>query len=126
MHDIFGPVIYSYTRADAINDMVLVALTERFPDQCSLYRCPVACTAGVWALIEHGAAADNGATQACIVWDIVYMSQHCVVARPDDSTVVFEVIIPGARDSKAHRLKALVHPGDQMEPVITIMLPEED
>jgi hypothetical protein len=126
MYEIFGHVIYSYTRADAITDGVLVALSERFPDQCSIYRYPVACTAAVWALIEHGAAANYGATSAGIAWDIIYMSQHCIVARPDDSTVVFDVIIPGARDSKTYRLKALVHPGDQMEPVITIMLPQED
>lgn len=126
MHDIFGPVIFSYTRADAIRDGVLIALSESFPDQCSSYRYPLACTASVWSLIEQGVAADNGATQAGLVWDIVYMSQHYVVARPDDSTVVFEVIIPDVRGSKTYRLKALVHPGDRLEPVITVMLPNED
>lgn len=125
MHNIFGPVIYSYSRAAAISDSVLVALSERFPDQCSLYRYPVACTAAVWMLIEHG-AAENGATLSGIIWDILYMSQHCVIARPDDSTVVFYVIIPSARGRMTHRLKALVHAGDRMEPVITIMLTDED
>ncbi|HBA87415.1 MAG TPA: hypothetical protein DCZ75_05305 [Geobacter sp.] len=126
MNDLFGHIVYSYTRADAINDGVLIDLSERYPEQCGMYRFPVGCTAAVWSLIEHGVAADTGATPAGIVWDILYMSQNYMVARPDEQTVFFDVIIPDARRSKVHRLKAVCHPGDKMEPVITVMLPEED
>ena len=126
MHDFFGPVIHSYSRADAINDGILIDLSLSFPSQCSMYRYSVACTADVWALITQGAACENGASPAGIVWEVIYMSQHGVITRPDDQTVLFDVIIPGARTTNPHRLKAQCHAGDQMEPVITIMLPDED
>lgn len=126
MNELFGPVIYHYTRANAIHDGVLIALSDRYPDQCSMYRYPVACTAAVWSLIEQGAAADTGATLAGITWDIIYMSQHYIVARPDEQTVLFDVIIPVVRRTCTYRLKAVCHPGDSLEPVITIMWPDED
>jgi hypothetical protein len=44
----------------------------------------------------------------------------------DASTVLFRVIIQGAGRQKYHTFKLIVGPGDQAEPVITIMLPNED
>ena len=126
MQDFFGPVIHCYTRAEAITDGTLIDLSRNYPDQCSIYRHPVACTAAVWCLIEQGAGNNNGTSHSGIVWDILYMSQHGVVARPNDQTVLFEVIVSVRGCSGRHRLKAMCHPGDHQEPVITIMLPGED
>ncbi|EQD56202.1 hypothetical protein B1B_09022, partial [mine drainage metagenome] len=47
---IFGELIYSYSRADAIRDGVLVDVSERA--KRAGIKHPTACTAGVWALIE--------------------------------------------------------------------------
>jgi hypothetical protein len=54
------------------------------------------------------------------------MSQRGIISRPDEQTVMFNVIITGTGRKKVHTLKATCHPGDNMEPVITIMLPHED
>jgi hypothetical protein len=127
MHEIFGKVIHRYTREEAISDGVLVGLTALFPDECRLYRYPVACTAAVWSLIDMAATNPTQCnSHSGVVWDILYMSQHAIISRPDEQTVIFSVIITGAGRKRVHRLKALCGPGDLMEPVVTIMLPEED
>ena len=127
MHEFFGEVIHCYTREESILDGVLVGLTALFPDECRLYRYPVACTVAVWSIIDR---ATTNPTQcnshAGIVWDILYMSQHAIVSRPDEHTVIFSVIITGAGRKRILTLKAVCGPGDTMEPVVTIMLPFED
>ena len=44
----------------------------------------------------------------------------------DESTVMFRVIIAGAGRQRNYDFKLAVGPGDQGEPVITIMLLDED
>lgn len=127
MHQLFGEVIYSYLRSDAINDGVLVDLSAICPEECRLYRYPVACTAAVWSLVEQAANSRKYYNSiAGVVWDIVYMSQKGIVARPDEQTAIFRVIITGTGKRRTHTLKAVCEPGDDLAPVITIMLPEED
>lgn len=127
MNDIFGPVIYSYTRADAINEGVLISLSDRFPDLCRIYRYPIACTAAVWSLVEKAfSCREHVDSIEGVVWDILYMSQKGIVARPDESTVLFDVIVTGVCRKNLHRLKAVCHAGDHLEPVVTLMLPDED
>jgi len=59
------------------------------------------------------------------VHDMLWMSQ--VMKRQiDESTVMFRVIIAGAGRQRNYDFKLAVGPGDQGEPVITIMMPDED
>lgn len=123
----FGEVIYQYSRTDSINDGVLVDLSAHYPEECRLYRYPVACTAAVWALVEQAVSDRRHCNSTTgVIWDIIYMSQHGVISRPDEQTVMFNVIITGTGRKRIHTMKAICHPGDLMEPVITIMLPQED
>lgn len=123
-------VIHTYTRKQAIKDGVLVDLSANFPEVCRIYRFPVACTSSVWALIEEAVSNKRHGNDfndlKGVVWDILYMSQRGVIRRPDESTVYFQVIITGTGRRKLHTLKAVCGPGDDGEPVITIMFPEED
>jgi hypothetical protein len=114
-------VISSYTRAQAIEDGVLADLSTLFPSDTRLYKYPVACTSAVWNLIETAAKKDTS-NAAAIVWDICYMSAKFPVAKIDESTMLFKVII----GRKTHTLKVNCGPGDNAEPVITIMLRNED
>ena len=123
-NELFGDVIYQYTRADALADGVLIDLSGNYPAECRLYRYPVDCSAAVWSLVEQAVAdTRHGNSYDGVVWDIIYMSQRGIVSRPDEQTVLFKVIITGRR---THTLKAVCHPGDNLEPVITIMLSYED
>lgn len=124
---IFGEFVYQYTRAEATQDGALINLSGKFPEECHLYRYPVACTAAVWSLIEQATSdRKHGNTAAGVVWDIMTMSQQGVFFRPDAQTALFNVIITGTGRKQIHTMKAVCHPGDNMEPVITIMLPRED
>ena len=56
---------------------------------------------------------------------MLWMSR-CTCRKINESAVIFQVIIQGAGRSKYHAFKLNVGPGDDGEPVITIMLPGED
>lgn len=127
MNELFGSIVHSYTRADAIADGVLVDLTAAYPEECRLYRYPVACTAAVWSLVDQAVTNRRHFNdEAGVVWDILYMSQKGIIARPDAQTVLFQVVITGSGKKKIHTMKAVCGPGDNLEPVISIMLPSED
>jgi hypothetical protein len=125
-------VIYTYTRANAIADGVLVDLSANFPDECSqLYKYPVAATAAVWRIIEQAVAGDSSNSLKGVVWDLLWMSQKGISKRLDPTQHLFTVIITGAGGSRFERnqhyeFKAMCHPGDTAEPVITILQPDED
>lgn len=126
--DLFGEVISSYSRRQAIEDGVLADLSALAPEVCAQhFRHPVACSAGVWALIEKAI----GSRTACndlngVVHDILWMSK--AMGRRvagDEQTRVFPVIITGGR-KRNHTLKIHCGPGDNSEPVLTVMLLGED
>ncbi len=122
LKDLFGDPIHSYTRKQAIEDGILVDVTALYPSDTRMYKYPVAITSEIWSLIE-------GKNEAVWVWDICWMSINYVVSRPDDSTVIFEVLLPvkkGSERTTTYRLTSKCHPGDDWEPVITIMLEGQD
>ncbi|EQD30734.1 hypothetical protein B2A_14023 [mine drainage metagenome] len=117
---IFGELIYSYSRADAIRDGVLVDVSERA--KRAGIKHPTACTAGVWALIECLPENDTD-TLAGVVADVRLAEVLAALlaaireARGTDR-VAFEAL--GAA------LWAQCGPGDTAVPVITIMREGED
>ena len=89
------------------------------------YKYPVACTTGVFELMKKAVEHPRWCNDyPGILHDILTMSKHGRML--DQSTVLFEVIITGTGRKRTHTLKLTVGPGDDMEPVITVMLPEED
>jgi hypothetical protein len=137
----WGEVISSYSRAQAIEDGVLVDLSsprsslesgKSHPSDLSelcrqLYTYPVACTSGVWGIIERAVSNKNCSNDLRgVVWDILCMSQKGITEKIDDAQHLFQVIITGTGRKRVHTFKAICGPGDDMSPVITIMLPEED
>jgi hypothetical protein len=123
-NDVFGDVIFSYTRAEAIADGVLVDLSALCPDVCCQhYKHPIACTAAVWAMIEN-TATTPGHDLAGVVHDILWMSRRAQTEAPDESTRLFRVILDNPEEPED--LKIYCGPGDNLEPVLTVMLPNED
>jgi len=125
--DFWGKPISVYTRAQAIEDGTLADLSAIVPDVCRQhYKHPVACTAAVWAIID--AAVRNkryGNSVAGVVHDILWMSRvYKRELSPD--TVLTRVTIAGAGKKRLYDFKLMVGPGDHGEPVITLMLPNED
>ncbi len=123
--EIFGEPIHVYTRAQAIADGVLVDLNAAAPDVCRQhYKYPMACTPAVWAMIER--AVENGADIPGTVHDLLWMSRVYISRRFDDSAILFECALMNEGDAKVHTFKMICGPGDEGEPVITLMLPDED
>lgn len=131
-------IIYSYTRADAISDGVLIDISSapvwtscgNLIDLTKLvrehYKYPLAVTAGVWALIEKAVFNKEVYNDfEGVVHDILWMSRKGGQAVGDCARE-FDVIIKGAGRRKIHSMRIECHPGDNHEPVLTVLLKGED
>ena len=128
-------VISQYTRAQAIEDGVLIDVSKMAKE--AGFTIPVAVTAAVWN--EHIVPTDKlhkgyGQSENGWLWDTLYML-YVAIRQSDASTrhLDYDVIFLQPADKKhgrtSHRivrLKSECHPGDEAEPVITIMLADED
>lgn len=117
----FGPPIFTYTRQQAIEDGVLVDVTEwASADKGFIggFKCPVAMTAAVFALCEppKGSYEDVRGRAHDVLW------MASCAARGGGSDRLFKVKI----GRRLHTLRMVAGPGDNAELVITIMLPDED
>lgn len=127
---VFGQQIYGYSRAQAIEDGVLIDFSYPESDTADVcrqhYKHPVACTAAVFEIMQKSVENKNYCNSyAGVLHDILWMSKAAGI-KQDESTVLFNVIIVGASRRRNYTLKLQVGPGDRCEPVITIMLPSED
>jgi hypothetical protein len=121
-------IISRYTRAQAIEDGTLVDVTDTPERKEAGIKYPVAMTQAVFAQCVEltDAAKRAGNDVKGRLWDVLWMMRF-PVRRPDPTTVIFELrcVIDRKGPSRV-QLKAVCGPGDDGEPVITIMTPEED
>lgn len=123
MEDLFGPVIYRYTREQAIEDGVLIDVSELAREAGILV--PTVITSAVQSIISDIPKSMIGMQdEVGRLWDI--LSVFALKARASTgNTLFFTVIMPHGR-YKRLELKSMIHGGDNGEAVITIMLPNED
>jgi hypothetical protein len=139
----FSPTgnVYVSPRAEAFAEGALVdALAAPFSEVTTHYfRVPVAMTAGVHDIITH-ARHENDFPR---VWrEICSVLRTTISRQPAGSTddLCFRVLVAGARPGAAKvgnrpyapvtgppawTLKALIGPGDDGEPCLTVLLPQE-
>jgi len=128
MTDLFTDtnIISTYTRAQALEDGVLVDLNQWIPIHESGYKYPVACTSAVFAIVEKAVENKNPANDyKGVIWDILWMSRK-YQKKQWETGAEFQVTIIGAGPRKIHTMKIECGPGDDCFPVMTIMLPDED
>jgi len=116
----FGETIYSYSRKQAIEDGVLVDLSQ-IDSIKQHWKYPFACTEVVWLIIEK-ALEQPGQDVSGICHDICTMAKLALKGSDDAEQVLFSVII-GAH---TNQLKLHCGPGDTPAPVLTLMLPYQD
>ena len=118
--NLFGEVIFSYSRKQAIEDGVLVDLSFIEVMQ-QHWKHPIACTSAVWEIIERALQIEG---QDCngIGHDISTMAKLAIRSDRSVEQVFFSVLILGVK----HKLKLHIGPGDTVEAVLTLMLPHED
>ena len=118
--NLFGEPIYSYSRAQAIEDGVLVDLSQ-VDSVRQHWKHSFACTSAVWAVIE-AALEKPGQDVSGICHDVSLLAKLALRSEPKTDQVHFSVLIAGQK----HALKLHIGPGDTPEPVLTLMLPNED
>ena len=117
-------LIYSYSRAQALEDGVLVD-AGKLAEEAG-FRFPVALTHAAWETCVRVSADSADQDETGRLWDVL-MCLRCATRTGSGSEACFDVLIRQS-ETKLTRvaLKAVCSPGDDPEPVITIMLPDED
>jgi hypothetical protein len=123
MNDSQSELISSYSRAQALEDGVLVDVTNTAKE--AGIRLPIAVTRAVWdscVAVPKGTSCqdENGR-----LWDLVWMLS-LAMRRASGSEVFFTVSFRKGRRNVLTQLKCQCHPGDDLAPVLTVMLPNED
>lgn len=127
----FGPIIYAYTRAQALADGVLVDMTETAKEVG--FKLPVAITEALHnRLTPSKADTYLGQDYNDRLWDLLWVAAFTIkLADPGTDTVTFTVALQEADAQSSRlqntdlRLRAICGPGDEGEPVITIGFPED-
>jgi len=142
----WGEPIYSYSRAQAIADGVLVDLTtatdeagQRLCQQAG-FKVPVAMTRAAWAkTIEAGGTwkpssngeileLSNEQSLTGRLWDVLWLLRSACDRSSSTDRVHFQVLVDvhGDGHQAVVNLWAICSPGDDANPVITILLEEEN
>ena len=129
--NVFGDVIFAYTRAQAIADGVLVDLMQ--PETVALvaeagFTVPLAMTAAAFVatLGPVGTELPSGQDIRGRLWDVLNLLRWAIRRQSDADRVHFTVAVWNGKRHDDVNLWALIGPGDDGEPVITIMLEGED
>lgn len=120
-------VIFTYTRAQAIEDGVLVDVTSTAKE--AGFKIPVAITHRVWAevIAPDDDARQAGETGTGRLWDVLWMLHVAIRSQQAASSQVhYAVLATDKGNLRKMTLKALCGPGDHGEPVATIMFLDED
>ncbi len=129
----FGDVIFTYTRAQALEDGVLIDASALA--QQAGFVLPVAITAQAFADCVAWREADNLAQvhqdETARLWDVLFMAAHAARSSSGSgSCTLFELYrVPKdghSADPAPVRLKLVVGPDDHGGPVATILLDGED
>ena len=126
--DIFGPVLYTYSRSQAIADGLQVEVSK-VAEEAGI-RFPVFLTRAVYDSFVRVPPGVTGQDQAGRLWDVLWMLRFAIrKAQHGQARLPFALYV--RNDNKAPRLIKLVAMCgpldiDDPRPAITIMLPDED
>jgi hypothetical protein len=127
-NSLFGEVIYSYTRKQAIADGVQVEVTKTAQE--AGIRFPVFLTRTVFDAFVTVPEGVDGQDEAGRLWDIVWMLRFAIgKAASGQDRMAFALYV--RNDRRAPRLVKLIATCgaldmDDPQPAITVMMPDED
>ena len=124
MTEYFGEPISTYTRAQAIEDGVLVDVSTAARE--AGFKFPVAVTRAVWdGYVVPDKRARYYQDEMGRLWDILSVLRFYI--RRGGSEIHFPVTMIMKKAQRRNIVfTALCGPGDDAKPVITIMMPDED
>lgn len=118
-------VIHTYTRAEAIEDGLLVDVTSVAADVG--ITIPTAISKRVWdeVITPGGAALAMGQSETGRLWDVLWI--FAIGAKQVRAAeLVYTVLVDDGQGPRKVALKAVCGGGDDGKPVLTILFPEED
>ncbi|HTY14723.1 MAG TPA: DUF6573 family protein, partial [Methanoregulaceae archaeon] len=132
-------IISVYTRADALRDGVLVEIPLNLSIEAGI-KISVALTSEAWHYIDPGDLGElSGQSINGRLWDLLNVFRVTASQARHTDRIYFNVafLMPGVSQwdktiqcpvehEEVVTFKAICGPGDDMKPVITIMLPWED
>ena len=129
----FGPVLHAYTRAQAIEDGILVDVSDTARE--AGFQIPVAITRTVWTrLVALPEGYQGFQDESGRLWDVLWMARHYALRASNRDRVRMCVLVRDIRrdlrDShrppRRHFPIVAIGAGDDGGPVITVMFPEDD
>lgn len=128
----FDVAIHRYTRAQALEDGVLVDVSELARE--AGFKVPVALTGGAWDAAVAWTNADTSRQVAQDepgrLWDVLWAAYVSARGSPNSSRIAFQLCVVPRDGSSTHpRLMTLhlqIGAGDGGEPVITVLMQHED
>jgi hypothetical protein len=126
----FGEPVHTYSRRQAIDDAILIDVSEMARE--AGFRYPVALTAGAWADCVAWSDEDSRRQayqdEAGRLWDVLWMASRAAARGGPEIRFQLYRVPRGGRGVRPRlvALKAVCGPGDEGEPVVTITLTEED
>ena len=124
----FGPIVYSYTRAQAVADGVQVEVTKTAQE--AGIKFPVFLTRTVFDACVTVPPDVSGQDEAGRLWDVVWMLRNAMLrAKPGHSRIPVALFVRND-NSRAKLVKLIAQCGpldiDDPAPAITVMMPDED
>jgi hypothetical protein len=120
-------IIHRYSRADAIADGVLIDVSAVAAEAGIRY--PVALTRAVWERCVTVPPGAVGQDEAGRLWDVLWLLACAVRNGSAGQEVRYGVHVRNDDKPQAPSLvtlRALCGPGEDGEPVVTVMFPDED
>ena len=124
----FGPVIYAYTRKQAVADGVQVDVTKTAQE--AGIKFPMFLTRAVWEAYVTVPPDVTGQDEAGRLWDIVWMTRFGIIrSRPGVDRIPVAMYV--RNDNTRAKLVKLIATCsaldiDDPQPAITVMMPDED
>lgn len=118
-------VLHTYSRRQAIADGVLIDVTETAQEAGFVY--PVALTSAVWSRCVSVPSKCPWQDESGRLWDVLWMLLNGIRQSREENPLSFSLHVQNdERTARLVTLKAQCGPGDIGEPVITVMMPDED
>ena len=124
----FGPVVYAYTRKQAVADGVQVEVTKTAKEAGISF--PVFLTRTVFDAYVAVPEGVSGQDEAGRLWDIVWMLRFAILRSRSHTDRVPVALYVRNDNRRAKLVKLIAQCGpldmDDAQPAITVMMPDED